>query len=57
MPTLDEVMTNLREAIEAAQDHATTNEGNSDHDSEWCYMVDLLTNIEGEFSSLCEVTA
>ena len=57
MPTLDEVMTNLREAIEAAQDHATINEGDSDHASEWCYMVDLLTNIEGEFTSLCEVTA
>ena len=55
--TLEEVLTNLREAIEAAQDHATINEGDSDHDSEWCYMVDPLTNVEGEFISLCEVTA
>lgn len=57
MPTLEEVKKELREAIEAAQNHATDADMANDCCPEWGDMLDRLCEIEGAFYSLCEATA
>jgi hypothetical protein len=57
MATLQEVLTEMREAIDAAHRHAAEADAANDCAAEWCEMIDHLCNIEGAFYSLNEQDA
>ena len=57
MPTLQDVLTEMRDAIEAAHQHAAAADEANDCDADWCEMIDLLCGIEGAFYSLNEQDA